>query len=148
MAQRPKHIKKSNEFPRLNKQNHDVTSDKSGNYNCIAWAAGTTTIKWWPVFAPDAYWPPSAPKVETLDAFIKAYETLGYAVCADGSYVEGTEKIAIYTKSGKPVHAARQIDAVNWTSKLGGREDISHHRDVVSDGMYGTIEVYMSRPKS
>lgn len=146
MATRPKHLKPTSAFPKLKKSNHSVTSDRTGNYNCIAWAAEVTTIKWWPSFAPDAYWPPSVPRYETLDAFIQAYQTLGYAVCADGGYEQGVDKIAIYTKNGRPTHAARQISPTEWTSKLGAMEDISHAKEALSGGLYGEVAAHMSRP--
>ena len=114
MGQRPKHIKRSNYFPRLSKKNHSVESDKDGNYNCIAYAAGSTMKKWWPIFRKDAYWPLGVPYSETVDAFIRAFQTLGYVECLDGTFVQDTEKIAIYsndgTRGGKPTHAAKQVD--------------------------------------
>jgi hypothetical protein len=148
---RPKHIKKNNAFPRINKKNHTVESDRDGNYNCIAYAAGSTTIKWWPVFAKDAFWPPGIPYSETLDAFTRAFGTLGYAECQDGAYVEGVEKIAIYTtdgtRGGTPTHAARQVSQATWASKLGGSYDIHHKERAVSGGLYGDIAVFMQRAR-
>ena len=153
VGQRPKHIKRSNHFPRLTKKNHSVESDRDGTYNCIAYTAGSTTIKWWPVFRKDAYWPPGIPYNETVEAFVQAFGTLGYAECADGSFIDGIEKIAIYsrdgTRSGRPTHAAKQVDDKTWASKLGNEYDI-HHRDslAVGGGGYGEIAVFMKRPRS
>jgi hypothetical protein len=140
VPQRPKYIQKSKYFPRLNKKNHSIESDQDADYNCISYAAGTTSIKWWPVFRKDAYWPPGVPYSETIDAFIRAFETLGYVECHDGYFVEGVEKIAIYshdgTRAGRPTHAAKQVDAKNWMSKLGGDYDIRHwERAVGAAGM-------------
>jgi hypothetical protein len=45
MAQRPKHLKKSNDFPKLAKKDHLITSDRDPYYNCIAFAAGITDKK-------------------------------------------------------------------------------------------------------
>jgi hypothetical protein len=144
---RPKHIKPSAIFPALKKRNHEVTSDDDPLYNCIAHAAGANNRRWWPTFRPDGYWPPGVPVVETLDAFIKAFATLGYEVCDDGGFENGFEKVAIFTKDGIPTHAARQIDATNWTSKLGFSYDISHFLDAVGGGPYGAAAKFMKRAK-
>jgi hypothetical protein len=128
-----------------------VESPKDGTYNCISLAAGVTTIKWWPVFRLDTYWPPKIASADNLDCFIKAFGTLGYEECDDGSSVGGMEKIALYTTNGsgnsRVLHAARQIKADLWASKLGGDHDIHHTQHAVSGGAYGQIAAYMQRPK-
>jgi hypothetical protein len=98
-----------------------MTSPESVDYNCIAWAAGEDDRFWWPDLLGIGYWPPGAVRRETLDAFVEAYGTLGYAVCADGILEEGFEKVALFTRAGKPTHAARQLRSGAWTSKLGCR---------------------------
>jgi hypothetical protein len=35
------------------------------------------------------------------------FGTRGYRVCQEGTFEEGVEKIAIYTRNGAPQHAAR-----------------------------------------
>jgi hypothetical protein len=154
MGQRPKHIKKSVAFPRLDKKNHFVISDRDTIYNCIAYVVGVTTIKWWPalpLFRSDVYWPLSVPSIETLDAFLKAFGTHGYVECENGDFIEATEKISIYTKDGtrggKPTHAAKQLDEQNWASKLGDAYDICHKERAVGGGIYGEIAAYMRRTK-
>src|SRR5258706_6003834 len=109
MAQRPKHLKKSDQFPKLAKKDHLVISNYDACYNCIAFAAGITDKKYWPNWNPDYTWLDSIPHAETLDAFIKFYETFGYSGPSNGTFLEGVEKVAIFTdKSGKPTHAAKQ----------------------------------------
>ena len=113
-----------------------MESDRNPVYNCISFAADVTHIKWWPGFYKDATWPPGAP----------------YSVeCDDFEYVEGIERIALYThdgtKGGRPKHAAKQVDSTLWASKLGNSYDIKHHRGAVSGGAYGKIAAYMSREK-
>src|SRR4051812_43732089 len=126
--QRPKHLKRSDAFPNLIKKAHDVTSDEDPDYNCIAFAYGITNRKYWPNFHPDFAWPDGIPKVETLHAFEKLFESIGYVRAADGKHVAGVEKVAIYTSSdGRPTHAARQIDSGRWASKLGVWYDIEHN---------------------
>ncbi len=144
---RPKHLKPRPAFPNLRKRNNDVISDKDSKYNCISFAAGEMNRKWWPIWSHDAYWPPSAPKTETLEAFVAAFSTLGYSVSENGDYVEGIEKVALYTKSGRPTHVAKQVGAGKWQSKLGSWYDIEHTLGAVSGGNYGKIEVFLERSK-
>jgi hypothetical protein len=147
MPQRPKHIKKSDAFPKLGKRDHLITSDFDVRYNCIAFAADITDKKYWPNWLPDYRWLPGIPRAETLDAFIKFYETFGYSGPSDHTYVEGVEKIANFADgTGKPMHAAKQIGPNKWASKLGDSYDIEHARDAVSGGLYGQIVHYMERP--
>ena len=133
-------------FPNLRKDNYRITSPESHEYNCIAWAAGDTSAVWWP--HNQYYWPPDINRIETLEAFINAFESLSYNICDSGKFEEGFEKIAIYVKEEKPKHAARQINAKYWTSKLGPYLDIEHEIEGVSDSKYGSIAVFMKRPRS
>jgi hypothetical protein len=69
-------------FPRLADFPFRVTSERDQAYNCIAWAAGVTHQRWWPLENPDeAYWPEGAPRARTIDAFYTAFATLGYSAC-------------------------------------------------------------------
>jgi len=105
------------------------TSEKTTQYNCIAWAAGDTNNWWWPKINPKgkSYWPEGVPNEETLNAFIQAYRQLGYTECSDSLLENGYDKIAIYCDyAGKPTHAARQLPDGQWTSKLGPDIDVSH----------------------
>lgn len=64
---------------------------------------------------------------KSLDAYKKAYGSIGYKTCQDAKHEKGFEKIAIYAKiNGEPTHAARQLNQSKWTSKLGKKEDIEH----------------------
>lgn len=147
-----RHVENFADLPSLNRHNNRIKSKKSTSYNCIAYAAGVTNANWWPSYHPDAYWPPNAPVDPTIEAFIKAFELLGYTVSASGgAYVKGVEKVALYSKdgsmSGHPTHAARQIGDNKWKSKLGHCYDIEHTEDAVSSGIYGRIAVFLERPK-
>lgn len=123
-------------FPDIAGGGYSITSPATPEYNCIAWAATDTKAWWWPDINNQYYWPADIPREETLEAFIKAYETLGYETCKSGGYEEEFEKIAIYLNaSNKPTHAARQLGSGRWTSKLGTLEDIEH---VTLDGLYGS----------
>jgi len=96
------------------------------------------------------YWPRNVARLETLDAFARAYGTLGYLPCADGSLEAGFEKIALYVDaSDTPTHAALQLSNGKWTSKMGDFEDIEHETvDDVGGGAYGTAVAYLKRQRN
>ena len=138
-------------FPLLKLDGYEVTSPETFDYNCIAFAANVLTEWWWPDQHGDAFWPNCAPREETREAFVKAYESIGYELCADDSLEAGYEKLAIYEKSGIPTHAAKQLQDGRWKSKLGPSEDIEHNtiKGIESSGklgIYGEAKVFMKRP--
>lgn len=140
-------------FPQLNSKNYRLASPADGTYNCIAFAANDTQSWWWPTEKPIGgyYWPPGAPREETLEAFKVAFETLGYKECQDGDLEPQAEKVALYVNpDGTPSHAARQLPSGDWVSKLGPNVDIEHvHPDAVGGGEghgYGRVALYMARP--
>lgn len=136
----------SRDFPRLTRRNHAVTSPASCEYNCIAWAAAESDRWWWPDAMGVSYWPPTAPREETLRAFESAYGSLGYRRCDTGELEPGNEKIAIYADaSGAPTHAARQLPDGRWTSKCGRLEDIEHELDAFAESNYGEPAVFLKR---
>jgi hypothetical protein len=71
-------------FPRLGDEGCAETSPATPRYNCLAWAAGQTDHWWWPDAFGAYYWPEGAPRAETIDGFVFAFETLGYERCGDG----------------------------------------------------------------
>jgi hypothetical protein len=93
------------------------------------------------------YWPPGAPVEETLAAFIRCFEILGYEVCDSYDLEQGYEKVVLYTKKGKPEHAARQLPSGEWSSKLGDDADISHEISALDGPCYGSVEVVLRRRK-
>lgn len=134
-------------FPSLSGDNYLITSPQTPEYNCIAWAAGDTEAWWWPDRNNQYYWPPSVPRTETIDSFIRAYALQGYNVCQTADYEDGFEKIALYTDpQGKPTHAARQLNSGHWTSKLGNWEDIEHFTlEGLNGTPYGAVALIMKR---
>jgi hypothetical protein len=77
--------------------------------------------------------------------------TVGFEDCGGGESEDGYEKVAIFTRDGRPTHAARLLDDRQWTSKLGIWEDISHPKGSLSghrDSEYGEIAHYMRKPKT
>jgi hypothetical protein len=135
-------------FPNFDPSQFVITSPKSPAYNCIAYAAGREDMWWWPDVMGFAYWPPSVLRLENLEVFQEAFETLGYSLCSDGSLEDGFEKIAIYHKDGVPTHGARQLENGVWASKLGREHDVVHGEKCLDGEQYGTIAFFMKRPRT
>lgn len=143
-------------FPRLPGTSWRLTSPQTGEYNCIAWAAGDDGAWWEPVPAligrggllGGKYWPKGVPCEPTLDAYIAAFRRQGYRECDSSEIEDGYEKVAIYFRAGVPTHASRQLDDGWWASKLGAWEDIEHETaDDIGGSAYGEVAVYMRRKK-
>jgi hypothetical protein len=125
-----------------------ITSPDTIDYNCVAWAAENQMSWWWPDALGQEYWPPQAPREETLEAFIFAFSTIGYQPCETSALEIGCQKIAIYTNNQNiPTHVARQLENGLWTSKLGSAEDIQHNNLQGLEGTpgYGQIAVILKR---
>ena len=91
------------------------------------------------------YWPAGVPRVETLDAFVQAYATLGYTPVDDTSKLTGKPRVAIYAKAGISTYVCRQLPNGLWTSKLGNAEDIEHVLEGLSGAVYGTVAMILER---
>jgi len=135
------------DFPHLKESNYKVTSDASPEYNCFSWAADETTRRWEPDQMEINYRPPGVVREMTAEAFIEAYNSLGYSRCATTQLEVGFEKILLYTDDdGTPTHAARQLPNGHWTSKLGDCEDIEHETPASIEGpIYGSASVCLMR---
>ena len=133
-------------LPRLHQDEYRITSPESDRYNCIAWAAGDATRRWWPG-EPDYYWPPDAPSAETMESFQAVFAALGYRECATAEWEPGYEKVALFAKDGWPTHAARQLPNGHWRSKPGRWEDIEHHTlQALVSSLYGGVACLLRRP--
>ena len=97
---------------------------------------------WWPK---RGKWPTGIPRETTIEAFIKAFSTRGYEVCADGDPNANKEKIALFADGTKPTHAARLLPNGTWTSKLGQNIDISHNISDLDGPAYGEIVMFFQR---
>ena len=94
---------------------------QSHHYQCcrlrlqLHWSGRQRCRFWWPF--PNLlpyYWPDGVPREATVTAFVRAFELLGYSLCADGDLVAGVEKVVLYTgQQGTPKHMARQLE---WDS--------------------------------
>lgn len=128
-------------------------SPATPEYNCIAFAANEDFRWWWPIPEDSYYWPENVPREENLEAFVKAFETLGYVACDNDNFENGFEKVAVYVdESGKPKHAARQLRNGKWISKLGNYIDVEHELDCLREYLlnvggtdYGTVAVVLKR---
>jgi hypothetical protein len=136
-----------NDFPNLKPESCvNGLSPATVAYNCYAWGARVTDVRWEPDPLDQYYWPESAPRAYTMPAFVVAYQSRGFEICVDGSPEPEIEKIAIYDIEGVPQHVARQLNNGSWTSKMGDYEDIQHvELSSVSGPCYGIPRVFMAR---
>ncbi len=132
-------------FPYLAEEGYSETSPATRRYNCIAYAAGQTNAWWWPDAMLVHYWPEEVAREETLEAFIRVFETLGFTDSKDGFLEPGFDKLALYARDGKPTHAARQQGDGTWTSKLGEWLDITHTLRGLEGPLYGQVVLFWKR---
>jgi hypothetical protein len=137
---------KHSAFPNLDANNHRVTSEATAIYNCVGWAAIADTSQWWQAGnAPGFFWPHGVPMDESLAAYEKLFESLGYKACDNDSVEVSFEKIALYADADGFTHVAYQLFS-GWTSKLGGWEDIRHRSLAALEGhYYGAVSRIMKR---
>lgn len=136
------------QIPRLEDFAWERTSDKTGKYNCFAWAGGDEHRVWSPTaLGGGVYWPPGIPALPTLAGAIDAYEREGFERCDNSLHEDGYVKIALFADAlNEPRHAARQLPDGTWTSKLGDHIDIWHEKvEAVGGVMYGEPKVFMRR---
>ncbi|MBP6830105.1 MAG: hypothetical protein KA978_04935 [Deltaproteobacteria bacterium] len=130
------------------------TSPSNHRYNCFAWAAGVSHRHWSPDCDPEdalITWPAEAVG-EGLSAerFVRAYETVGFSCCANGTLEAETEKVALYADAaGDVVHAAWQREDGWWWSKFGGEwEDFVHATaEALLGGECARVAVWLQRPR-
>jgi hypothetical protein len=136
------------EFPNLILEGYTPRSPKSPRYNCFAWAAGDHR-RWW---APNIgyYWPAGVLRSNSIEAHIHAFSTVGYVECDDAEranppYEPGVHRIALYVLKGVPKHAATQIDARLWSSKMGNNIDLEHTLRALEGPSYGWVQKILKR---
>lgn len=132
-------------FPGLTGSGYRQTSPSDLTYNCIAWAMGESDRWWWPDPTEFAYWPAGVPRVETVEAFTAMLLQLGFEPNANDSLESDVDKVALFAKGPKPTHAARQLKAGTWTSKLGSGEDIEHPLHAIAGKEYGQVLMIFRR---
>lgn len=144
------------QIPNLARCFWERKSDPDRGYNCIAWAAGESHRHWWPPLHIGSfeYWPDGVPALETVLAFVQAFESIGYTRCDHTDLEDGVEKVAIFVsqRTGRPSHAARQLESGRWTSKLGVGIDIEHEELAAVGGeerlSYGDVVAILARPRN
>ncbi|MBI4814770.1 MAG: hypothetical protein HY791_00850 [Deltaproteobacteria bacterium] len=125
------------------------TSPPDQGYNCIAWAACDQERFWWPRPEDEYYWPLEV-RAETREAFVDAFETLGYEVftyLSESWDPKEWEVVAFLQRDEEVRHAARQLPSGRWTSKLGNGMDIDHNIQEITLG-YGGIGWMMRRRRA
>ena len=105
--------------------------DIDSNYNCAAWACGSSDRFWWPRWG----------AMDKFDALF-GWELQGETT-ENEKYEPGFVKVALYGRvmSGylRPAHLARQLPSGDWVSKAGGSYVYLHGlRDVEGD-LYGEL---------
>lgn len=137
-----------NLFPNLTLYSYIITSPKTPEYNCIAWAVNDQGVWWQPCPFPGYFWPENLSLNQNVDTLVRLFEHLGYMPCDDDSFEDGFEKVAIYGDRGEYTHAAKQLPNGKWTSKLGCLEDIEHDTlDGLSGKEYGSVVCVLKRSK-
>jgi hypothetical protein len=143
-------------FPGLPSGKAEKTSDRTGQYNCIAWAAQRDESHWWEPIDPKKrepwdYWPDGdVPLNYDFETFILLFEHAGFEKCPDdddGRLEIIYEKIAVYSNDGEFTHVAAQLCSGAWTSKLGPEEDVRHYNLGCLEGgdQYGGIRRFMRK---
>lgn len=132
-------------FPGLRLSAWLLTSRADPRYNCIAWAAHDSQRFWWPDLP--YYWPPGTPREVTRAAFLACFASLGFGECDSDVLVPRVEKIALFEKDQRPTHMARQLANGQWSSKLGGRHDISHRLRDLEGPLYGNVAAILCRAR-
>jgi hypothetical protein len=135
------------EFPGLSAFNHWIKSPQTILYQCVAWAMGDDTRRWWPDAMGICYWPPKAPRAETIEAFTQMLRLYGYSPSTSRKVEKRIEKVALYALNNSPKHLARQLQKGKWTSKLGDSEDIEHTIEALEGPHYGTVVQIYARPR-
>ena len=129
------------DFPVLRGLPHEQTSEESSDYNCFAWAAGVTTIRWDP--NEPYYWP--VERSSSQEALIAVFESIGYRRCSSRRLTKTFRKIALYSLDGVMTHAAVQLEDGMWSSKLGDGIDLKHTLVGLEGSTYGRVFQIMKR---
>jgi len=116
-------------FPGLAGTQYSEESVATDEYNCIAYAFGDTKNAWWPKQKGYGYyWPPGFALSDSVDTLKSILQVHGYTDCTSAEREVGYEKVAIYSRNGRFIHAPRQLRSGRWASKLGDEQDIEHVR--------------------
>lgn len=122
--------------------NFSFTSKKTWDYNCVMWSLHKDDD--WKDFGYDENG--ELNKDQTVKPYVAFFEENGFELCDTGDFVEGFEKICIYSKDGNFSHVCRQIAGDMWASKMGDYEDIEHTtlEALIGKG-YGNPQIFMAK---
>ncbi len=131
-------------FPNSFKEPFEITSPKTSEYNCLAWALDDNT-KWYES-DDDYYWFNGIARNNTLNTIQAIFENLGFQRTDNIEFQLGIERIALFSKDNDEcLHLASQIDNDKWTSKLGSSYDVIHSLKSIENGIYGKAVVFLER---
>ncbi len=140
-----------NAFPGLRYDSEfRITSPSNPDYNCIAWALGKDDCWMWPEQDADgvSVWPENSLGQTSIQAFVEAFECLGFERCDNADAEDGVLKVALYCypNTDECTHASRQLKNGLWTSKLGESNDIQHSSPYTIQGRYyGNVACVLRR---
>lgn len=107
-------------FPELANDAHfRLLSDVTRQYNCIGWAMGSHKRWVTSTVGADYWWPNGVERNTKQETLVKAFEAVGFSVCADSSFEAGYDKVALYGLNGEWKHASRIISNTEEYSKFG-----------------------------
>ena len=134
------------QFPALAADGYEIVGEPSGEYNCIAYAAGDTD-RWWSYEEPGYwYWPEHASRTPSISSLVAVFAGLDYEPCVDAGVEDGYTKVALYQSNGQWTHAARQMPSGYWRSKLGDGALVEHYTlQSLVGTMYGVVHCIMRR---
>ncbi len=72
-------------------------------------------------------------------------DVLGFRESTDTEWQPGATNVALFARDGHPMHAARQIEGGQWTSKLGSLQDIVHDLRAIEGDRYGNVAAIFTK---
>ena len=136
-------------FPQLASEDFQIVDPPTVRYNCIAFAAGDTSMRWDDDEGDDSYWPEGATRSASIDSLVEVFAAIGFEQCDGGGVELGFEKVALYEQQGLWTHASKQTPNGTWRSKMGHGPVIEHlNPESLAGGLYGNPTIYMRRSKA
>lgn len=141
--------------------NFEILSDRSGIYNCIAWAMHCQDRWVAPDYEAGHWWPDGVADDFTPQSLVDAFIAVGFEIADNGDPESGYNKVALYKGYSRMLgytiwtHAARIVAPGILHSKFGNAFDGTHSPEtvkMVASGSpyssYGEIFRYMKRSTS
>lgn len=134
--------------------NFKILSDRTQEYNCIAWAMGYDDRWVDPYLVPGHWWPMGVERNLATESLIKAFQSEGFELSDNDMEEDGYAKVVLYKKENinEWTHAARIVSDEVEYSKFGNAWDGHHSHNVLcktSKGQeslsYGVAYAYMRK---